>query len=112
MFIKSKKFIVWPILICFNYKADTKKGKTISANYLGIYTLSEIGLELPPFYNFLLDYSNKVPVNRYFLSIDASGMPFTETPAVYNNYESIYEKIQNDILFGNQDRGDLFKIKK
>lgn len=111
-FIQSKKIFEVPYLIWSNYQTIPEKGKTLSANYFGIYSMSKIGLELPPFYNFLLDYSNKIPVNRYFLSIDENGMPFTETPEVYSDYENIYEKVQANMLFGNQMEGDLFKIKE
>jgi hypothetical protein len=62
--------------------------------------------------HFLLDYSNQMPVNRYFLSIDKSGMPFVDTPAVYSDYEDLYESIQNNILFGGQSDMDLFVVKE
>jgi|GEM_PF-6553269 len=111
MFIQSQKILKTPYLIWFNYKTDIEKGETLSANYLGIYTISKLGIELPPFYNFLLDYSTKVPVNRYYLSIDASGMPFIETPSIYANYEKIYNKVQNDMMFGDQNEKNLFTVK-
>lgn len=39
-------------------------------------------------------------------------MPFTETPSIYKDYEYIYENVQNDMLFGNQNNLDLFNIKE
>lgn len=88
-----------------------EKGKTLSANYLGIYAMNKIGLALPPFYNFLLDYSNRVPVNRHYLSIVESGVTYRRTPAAFDDYENIYKRIQYNILFGNQNKRDLFLVK-
>lgn len=107
--LQSQKVLETPYLIWFNYQTDLEEGKTISANYLGIYTMSKIGMGLPPFYNFLLDYSNKLPVNRYFLSIDASGKLYSDTPANYSIYEYVYMTVQNDIIFGNQNEIKLFR---
>jgi hypothetical protein len=110
-FIQSQKIFKMPYLIWSNYETNTGKGKTLSASYIGINAISEIGMELPPFYNFLLDYSGKLPVNRYFILVDSSGMPLEEVPAVYRNYETIYQNVQNDILFGDQNNKELFEIK-
>ncbi|MFZ2537332.1 MAG: sulfatase-like hydrolase/transferase, partial [Oscillospiraceae bacterium] len=111
MFIQNQKIIKTPYLIWSNYKTGMEKGKTLSANYLGVYVMSKIGLELPPFYHFLLDYSNKVPVNRHFLSVVEQGIPYKYTPSIYDNYEYTYKRVQNDMLFGYQNEKDLFSTK-
>lgn len=110
-FMQSQELFKMPYLIWSNYEMKEGKGKTLSASYLGINALSEIGMELPPFYNFLLDYSGKLPVNRYFILVDSSGMPLDEVPAIYRNYESVYQNVQNDILFGAQNNKELFEVK-
>ncbi|MDD3350218.1 MAG: LTA synthase family protein, partial [Eubacteriales bacterium] len=112
LLIDCQKILKTPYLIWSNYEIGSEKGKTLSASYLGSYVMSKIGMEIPPFYNFLLDYSNKVPVNRYFLAVDASGRPFLETPAAYNNYESTYENIQKNMMFGEQNQWTLFEVKQ
>jgi len=107
--VQSQKVLETSYLIWFNYQTDLEEGKTISANYLGIYTMSKMGIKIPPFYNFLLEYSIKVPVNRYFLSVDVSGKLYNKTPGYYNIYEYVYQTVQNDILYGNQNNKDLFR---
>lgn len=109
-FIEYQKMFKTPYLIWNNYDAEMGKGETMSANYLGVYTMSEIGLPLPPFYNFMLDYAKQLPVNRYFLSIDAGGRPFKETPAIYSNYETVYRNVQLDMMLGEQTKWDLFEF--
>ncbi|PYG85010.1 phosphoglycerol transferase MdoB-like AlkP superfamily enzyme [Ruminiclostridium sufflavum DSM 19573] len=111
MLVDNQKILKTPYLIWFNYKTDMKAGKTLSSNYMGAYIMSEIGMEIPPFYNFLLDYSGKVPVNRHFLSVLSNGITYKDTPSKYKDYEYTYEKIQKDILFGEQENKELFSIK-
>lgn len=109
--VQNQKILKTPYLIWFNYKTGMEKGKTLSSNYLGVYAMSKIGLDIPPFYNFLLEYSNKLPVNRHFLSIVDQGIPYKKTPKIFSNYENIYQSIQNNILFGDQSKKNLFIIK-
>ena len=111
MVLQNKKIMETPYLIWTNYNIGQEKGMTVSSNYLGIYALSEIGLELPPFYNFLLEYSRKLPINSYFLSITQNGMPFIGTPSTYDNYENAYMQVQNDMLLGKQNEWNLFQTK-
>ncbi|QNU66899.1 sulfatase-like hydrolase/transferase [Ruminiclostridium herbifermentans] len=111
MLIDNQKILKTPYLIWFNYKTDIEKGKTLSPNYMGAYVLSKIGMKIPPFYNFLLDYSQKVPVNRHFLSVLSNGTAYKKTPSKYNDYEYTYEKVQKDILYGEQEYRDLFFAK-
>lgn len=111
MLIDNQRILKTPYLIWFNYKTATEKGKTLSSNFMGAYIMSKIGLRLPPFYNFLLDYSNKVPVNRHFLSVLSNGVSYKNTPSKYKDYEYTYEKVQKDILYGEQEDRGLFSAK-
>jgi phosphoglycerol transferase MdoB-like AlkP superfamily enzyme len=111
MVLQNKKIMETPYLIWTNYSTDKGKDMTLSSNYLGVYVLSRIGLGLPPFYNFLIDYSNKLPINSYFLTITQNGMPFIGTPSAYDSYENAYMQVQNDMLLGKQNEWDLFQTK-
>ncbi len=108
--VKNRKLFELPYVVWSNFDANME-GTELSTNYLGVYLLDQLGMELPPFYSFLMDYREKLPVNRYFLAVDSAGMLFSEPPAIYNHYEQIYQKVQNNILFGDQSELDLFQIK-
>ena len=111
MLIDNQRILKTPYLIWFNYKTATEKGRTLSSNFMGAYVMSQIGMKIPPFYNFLLDYSKKVPVNRHFLSVLSNGISYKNTPSKYNDYEYTYEKVQKDILYGDQKDKELFFAK-
>ncbi|MBC7765012.1 MAG: LTA synthase family protein [Hyphomonadaceae bacterium] len=106
--VQSKNLFMTPFVIWTNYETPHTSGDVMSANYFGAYVLSSLGLEIPPFYNFLLDYKKKLPVNRHYLSVDAQGKATAKTPNEYLRDDALYQIIQKDVLFNNQEFSSTF----
>lgn len=89
-----KKYIV-PYIIWTNYNVEFKQEEEmISANYLGAYTLAQLGLPQPAFYKYLNKLSEIYPV------ITTQGVSSNGIEYVENTYDlETYEKLCYNSLF-------------
>ena len=87
----TRKYIT-PFMIWANYDIEEKEIEAMSANYLGAYLLEVAGLELPSYYQYLLNMYQTLPVISAIQLQDAEGTiylngqdhPYTE---IIKNYQ-------------------------
>lgn len=110
-----RKYIV-PYTIWANYDVDWTQYGDMSANYLPAALLECSGLELPPFYQFLMELHDEYPVMTQRGCLDADGKmvdiaDISETDSIRRyrmlQYNQLYEKHCQEWIF--EETGNMAK---
>lgn len=91
-----------PLVFWNNFDAPQPDIDSLSASFVGAQALKMAGLPEPLFYQFLNGMGQDLPGFTREIKVDSEGNKYRGTPKEYKDYESIYQQIQYDILFGDQ----------
>lgn len=91
-----------PLVLWSNYKTIEQAKSVLSPSFLAPLIFEAANLEMPKYYKFLKDFSDKLPGYTKTVKVSADNTHSEKTPDRYNDLEKIYELIQYDLLFGKQ----------
>jgi len=103
-----------PFMVWANYDIEEKVIERSSLSYLSVYLLEAAGIELPPYYQFLKDMSEKIPAmnNQGYYSVSQGKMiPYEEAAGEELEWLQKYRIVQYNTLFDIEDRNETFFAK-
>lgn len=103
-----RKYIV-PYVIWANYDVDWKEFGVMSANYLPAALLECAGLELPPFYKFLVELQTEYPVLTKKGCLDKNGNLLDITDIWETEQIRSYRMLEYNQLYVKNYRKDIFE---
>lgn len=100
-----------PFFIWANFDIPEQTVECTSLNYLGRYLLETVGLELPPYYQFLKELEQAVPaVNAlgYYSISQQTFLPLEDAQGEEAKWLNDYAMVQYNNLFDQKNRNPLF----
>lgn len=105
---QQNKFKV-PFFIWTNYDSEEKQIDCTSLNYLTSYVYESANIELPPYNQFLSDMENVIPAinaNGFYSLESKRFLPMDEASEKEKEWLQMYEILQYNNLFGDEQRND------
>ena len=102
-----------PFFIWTNYDIEEQTVALTSMNYLSVYTLEAAGLELPPYFRFLKNVSQEIPVitseGCYFNSLEGFAETWDEAAAESEKeWLRQYQMLQYNNIFDDKEKSQHF----